>query len=372
MPIILNIQKYMQDYSNVIDIIYLLKDDKYIDNYLKLFQKKINKQFPNQLDFNKDFLITILSQFSENTGKGSWPNDWILYCCNLDVNYIKDYLSDFDEKNQNYVSLFLIRYLYCIPFIANIINVSHCFDNEGYYNDFLYTEDELKEQQEYHKNNQKKLSQYKCAGNMDITSYYYQHGINTLPKEVRKYIRHKDFFDIGAFTGDSAVVLNTFFPNKIYSFEPMTELYNILLKTIEMNKLDGKIIPVNKGLGGKTETKVLGINEWNMVCNAELAKKHIEFLVIKTDEFCYSANCQPALLKLDVEGSEYSIIVEGAEELIKEFEPVLLISVYHTPKDFFEIKDALKKWGIGYTFEMEQHNPFRPNIETILKCYKIK
>ena len=49
----------MQDYSNVIDIIYLLKDDKYIDNYLKLFQKNINKQFPNQLDFNKDFLTSI-------------------------------------------------------------------------------------------------------------------------------------------------------------------------------------------------------------------------------------------------------------------------------------------------------------------------
>ena len=30
----------MQDYSNVIDIIYLLKDNKYIDNYLKNFSKK--------------------------------------------------------------------------------------------------------------------------------------------------------------------------------------------------------------------------------------------------------------------------------------------------------------------------------------------
>ena len=41
----------------------------------------------------------------------------------------------------------------------------------------------------------------------------------TLPKEGRKYSKHKDFFDIGAFTGDSAVVLKDFSPNRIFSFE---------------------------------------------------------------------------------------------------------------------------------------------------------
>lgn len=360
------------NYDNVIDIINFLKDSKYIQEYLKSFENKIKKCFDKNLSFNYVFLNKILNDFNADEGKNTWPNDWILYCCNLNITYIKDYLSDFDEKSKNYVMLFLIRYLYCIPFIANIIKIKHNFDNEFEYNKFIYTKDDIQGQQDYQKTEKSKFSQYKCAGNMDITSYFYKHGILTLPKEVRKYIRHKDFFDIGAFTGDSAIVLNDFLPKKIYSFEPMKDLYKILLQTIEINKLDGKIIPINKGLGGKTEIKQLGITDWNMACNAELSNKKVEFLIIKTDEFCYSLNCNPALLKLDVEGSEYSIIVEGSEQLIKEFEPVLLISVYHTPKDFFEIKDNLKKWGINYKFEMEQHNPFRPNIETILKCYKIK
>ena len=358
------------NYINVINIINYLREKPYIKEYLNNFAKNVKKNFNKELDFNDDFLNDILNNFNENEGKNTWPNDWILYCCNLNIDYIVDFLSDFDEKSKNYAMLFLIRYLYCIPFLANILKIKHNFENEYEYNILLYTQDDIKEQREYNKTQKNELAKYKCADNMDITSYYYKHGIPTLPKEVRKYIKHKDFFDIGAFTGDSAVVLKDFSPNRIFSFEPMEKLYAILLKTIEINKLTNKVIPINKGLGGKTEIKQLGITEYNMACSSNLSENKVDFLIIKTDEFCYSTNCTPSLLKLDTEGSEYSIIVEGSEQLIKEFEPVLLISIYHTPKDFFEIKENLKKWGIGYTFEMEQHNPFRPNIETVLKCYK--
>ena len=55
------------------------------------------------------------------------------------------------------------------------------------------------------------------------------------------------------------------------------------------------------------------------------------------------------LIKLDVEGVEYDVI-EGAKETICRDKPILLISVYHTPRDFFEIKPLIESWGLGYRF----------------------
>jgi hypothetical protein len=36
----------------------------------------------------------------------------------------------------------------------------------------------------------------------------------------------------------------------------------------------------------------------------------------------------------------------GAEKTIKKDKPILLISVYHTGKDFFEIKPLLESWNL--------------------------
>ena len=55
------------------------------------------------------------------------------------------------------------------------------------------------------------------------------------------------------------------------------------------------------------------------------------------------------MIKLDVEGAELETI-EGALETIRACRPVLLISVYHTPQDFFEIKPLLESLGLGYRF----------------------
>ena len=62
---------------------------------------------------------------------------------------------------------------------------------------------------------------------------------------------------------------------------------------------------------------------------------------------------------MDIEGSELEAI-KGARNTICKFRPILLISVYHLPKDFFEIKPLIESLGLGYKFMFRKlvfHDP---------------
>ena len=90
--------------------------------------------------------------------------------------------------------------------------------------------------------------------------------------------------------------------------------------------------------------------------------------VTTIDVFCKKNDIAPALIKLDVEGMEYDVI-QGGLETIKQHKPLLIISIYHTPRDFFEIKPVLHNLTLGYTFMIRRLDPFHPTNETVLICY---
>ena len=68
----------------------------------------------------------------------------------------------------------------------------------------------------------------------------------------------------------------------------------------------------------------------------ESRRRHVAPLTT-VDEFVRQNDVDLTLLKLDVEGAELSVL-RGALGSIKGLKPILLISIYHTPEDFFEIK----------------------------------
>ena len=60
-------------------------------------------------------------------------------------------------------------------------------------------------------------------------------------------------------------------------------------------------------------------------------------------------------IKLDVEGSELQVL-KGAEKTIKQHNPNLAISVYHSKADFFEIPFYIKNIVDGYSFDLGIYN----------------
>ena len=65
-------------------------------------------------------------------------------------------------------------------------------------------------------------------------------------------VKNKNIIDAGGFIGDSAIVFSYYTDKNVYSFEPFLQNYNMILKTIELNKKNN-IIPVNMALGNENK-----------------------------------------------------------------------------------------------------------------------
>ena len=141
------------------------------------------------------------------------------------------------------------------------------------------------------------------------------------------------FVDCGGYHGETSVLFITKNPNykKIYFFEPFPEALLIAKKKLEgynvefiekavyntdgilkltTNREDGNTISLNGDISIKT-------------CTMD------EALLEKID-----------YIKLDIEGSELNALY-GAERIIKKFQPIITVAIYHKQSHFWEIPQYL-------------------------------
>lgn len=188
--------------------------------------------------------------------------------------------------------------------------------------------------------------------------------------------KNKTIIDAGAWIGDSSIVLAKYTNDKVYAFEPVAETYKLLTKTIKINSLENKIIPIQKGLSNVNSS--IEINLTNASSNSTLIgfnktddatkvinKETIE--ICKLDDFVKENNLQVGCIKADVEGAE-KMLLEGAFETIKTQKPVLIISIYHSPEDFFKIKPLVESWDLGYSFKIRRLRLVNYISDTVLIC----
>lgn len=204
--------------------------------------------------------------------------------------------------------------------------------------------------------------------------FYYHCGLkvfnNKVVDRIKSYLKEKDVIDAGAFIGDSALMfLREYNCKRIFAFEPESKNYNLLQKTIEINKCS-KITPVKKGLGDKTGRRVSIASVGSSSCILrgvnDVSGEIVELTTI--DDFVNKNQYSNiGLIKMDIEGYEYEAI-KGAIETIRKNQPILLISIYHNPVDFFEIKPYLEKLNLDYQFFVRKINPFNLVYETMLIC----
>lgn len=78
--------------------------------------------------------------------------------------------------------------------------------------------------------------------------------------------------------------------------------------------------------------------------------------VVKLDDYFKNRENKIGLIKLDIEGFEEDALI-GAEEIIKNDKPVLLVAGYHdwlSFKQMFRIKKWIKDLNIGYKIMFRQ------------------
>lgn len=173
-------------------------------------------------------------------------------------------------------------------------------------------------------------------------------------------IEQNDIIDAGAFVGDTALVFASYTKGKIHSFEPDITNFSKLKKTIEINKLNN-VIPINMGIGAQEcemDFYSTGFSAVSSFQNDSLifeqngcSKYKVQITTI--DRYVQENNIKVGLIKTDVEGFEQDLL-KGAIETIKRDKPVLMISIYHTFDDFWNIKPLIESLDLGYKFSIRK------------------
>ena len=141
-----------------------------------------------------------------------------------------------------------------------------------------------------------------------------------------------------------------------------------LKEAIRINKMGDIVTPIKLGLGKKAgKAFIKGTNSAASLTTSDF-KNAQEISITSIDDFFSGKNDVIGLIKLDVEGEELGVI-KGALETIKRDKPILLISVYHRPEDFFFIKPLIDDLNLGYKFMIRKTSSFRVTSETVLIGY---
>jgi hypothetical protein len=112
---------------------------------------------------------------------------------------------------------------------------------------------------------------------------------------------------------------------------------------MEMNKISqDKYEALFLGLAEKKKTLFIS-DDGNFGTNIIKIKNGEKILVKLTDidSFSKENNLKIGFIKTDLEGADFGAL-KGMVETIKRDRPVLVLSIYHTLEDFFEMKPFLE------------------------------
>jgi len=158
--------------------------------------------------------------------------------------------------------------------------------------------------------------------------------------------------DIGAHIGYYTLLFSKYVgPNGyVFSFEPLPGNYALLQKNILLNNLQN-VHPLNQAVFLRTQEIVITVpdeqpNPGSGSMYTEKGAKQYHVDAVSLDDYCEKSAIRPDLLKMDVEGAEYDVLM-GAVNTIDRYRPKLLIELHHFDGNLaaHPVPDLLKGWG---------------------------
>ena len=193
----------------------------------------------------------------------------------------------------------------------------------------------------------------------EASVFYYRHGLSHL--KTLDTVKGRAVIDAGGFIGDSVLVFQELGASAVYTFEPVPENFALLRRTLELNRITNAVAE-NIALGAESGTALMSVGgSGSSIKNGDTARRGecIEVPVRALDDYAHERSLQVGLIKTDLEGAEMDFL-KGAKKTICGQKPILLISIYHNPRDFFEIKPLIESWNLGYRFSV-----YRPPIGSL-------
>ncbi|GAB3174225.1 FkbM family methyltransferase [Telluribacter humicola] len=227
------------------------------------------------------------------------------------------------------------------------------------------------------------ISAYKGLFKMDARSHIFKRIINYKSFEpenvefIEKYNRY-DFVDVGANIGLYSVLFSKLASKgnrKVLSIEPNPEAYKYLEINLKYNK-DTHLTNnyIYKGIVTNKEGKYIlnhikGLSEFSStkeishpgVLNKEINK--IDVFGETLDNLITLHALRPGLIKIDVEGEEYNVLL-GAIKTIQLYRPIVMIEI----NDFDHKKKDISEPILNY-FLKEKYKIFDLNLKIAKKPF---
>lgn len=163
------------------------------------------------------------------------------------------------------------------------------------------------------------------------------------------FLRSGDVFaDIGANIGSYTVLASNVCGAFTYAFEPSSESIKILEKNIALNRIGERVNALAVALSDKqgSATFTVGLDCVNRIAESNVPMGTKTETVKTTTLDCAMHNVVPALIKLDVEGHEASVLRGGRNVLSSDICNAVICEI----NDGADVGRELEKYGFSPMF----------------------
>jgi FkbM family methyltransferase len=210
-------------------------------------------------------------------------------------------------------------------------------------------------------------TQYPTYHNVfEAGSWTRHHGLRNATQQVKDFVRDKEIFDVGAFMGDSLMVLENYTNIRVRSYELIPQTAAVAQSYAQKMNPEKHIVN-NLGLWDKpgyakvSQTGGIGSNIGST--------GPISVRLTTIDDEVRVYNLTIGFVKIDIEGYEREVL-RGAITTLETQHPILSISSYHNI-ELMEIPLFLERIG-GYRIEFENQGYDVGNMyEQVILAYPI-
>lgn len=168
--------------------------------------------------------------------------------------------------------------------------------------------------------------------------------------DIKKRLgENKIIIDAGANIGNHTVYFSKICKaDKVYSFEPQKNIYEILKRNVEINNMKDKVELYNIGLGNEHFYANIDIVDENNLGMSKINKDTKGTIEIDTlDNVLLTELNRVDMIKVDVEGMEIDVL-KGAKEILRKFKPIVYIEAA-TDEEFRNVTIYLEQYGYQTT-----------------------
>ena len=162
----------------------------------------------------------------------------------------------------------------------------------------------------------------------------------------------KNILDIGANIGNHTVFFaKVCKANKIDSFEPIKQIYNVLEQNVMINNLEGIVTLHNCGLGrSKSNGRIKKYTKFELGSTQIEESKDGDIEILALDDFGFK---DIDFIKIDVESFEYELLL-GARKTLTENDPIVFMEIFE--ENLNRVDSLMNEYGYKIIQEVSKTN----------------